>query len=189
MRLILIFLVLFSLDLKSQVKINNCDYSDRVQTFYVDQNPGSTYYWSVSAGDIVTQDNNKITILFPDKTGQYVLSLIEVGENGCPGDERKLLIEILPCEEEVIWIPSAFTPNGDGRNDIFMIFGNVKSKDFTFEIYNRWGELIFLSQDPKLGWDGRYKGKFVQDDLYLYKLQCRVNSKIFVKNGTITLIK
>lgn len=189
MRWILIFLVLLSFDLKSQIVFNNCDYSDRVQSFYVDLTSGSTYYWSVSEGELLSQDNNKVTILFPDKFGKFVVSVIEISENGCPGDERKLLVESLPCEEEVIWIPSAFTPNGDGRNDIFNIFGNIKSKDYALEIYNRWGELIFLSNDPKLGWDGKYKGKSVQDDLYIYKLQCRINSKIFIKNGTITLIK
>jgi gliding motility-associated-like protein len=98
-------------------------------------------------------------------------------------------VEITPCQDEVIWIPSAFTPNGDNRNDIFRVMGNISSKEFSLQIYNRWGELIFESNDVEIGWNGTYKGTLVQDDIYTYKVFCLVNSRYFLKYGSVTLIR
>jgi len=160
-----------------------------VQTFYVDLNPGSTYNWSVTGGTIISENLNRITVLFPNTQSTFVISVIDNITAGYPGHQKKLLVESLPCDEEVIWIPSAFTPNGDGLNDVFYVMGLISGERFSFEVYNRWGERLFTSNDPSLGWDGTYKGKIVQDDVYVYKVFCMVNSRYFAKYGSITLFK
>jgi gliding motility-associated-like protein len=188
MRNILLILLFFSSFLKSQsFSYQNCDSVDRIQKFYVDYNSGSTYNWSVSDGYILSQINNKVTVIFPDSNSVYVLSVVEYNSSGCPGYEKKVLIESKPCE--IIWIPNTFTPDDDNLNDIFKIYGKVDEKDFVLEVYNKWGEMIFKSNNPEYGWDGRFNNKIAQDDVYVYKVICRVNKKYFIKYGTVTLLK
>jgi gliding motility-associated-like protein len=69
---------------------------------------------------------------------------------------------------EGLFIPNAFTPNGDGKNDIFrpLIFGNVTS--FTFVIYNRWGGLVYETHDPAGGWNGKINGLSAQKGTYVW---------------------
>jgi gliding motility-associated-like protein len=70
-----------------------------------------------------------------------------------------------------IWLPTAFTPDGNGRNDVLYVRGGG-FKTFDFSIYNRYGDLIFVSRDIAFGWDG--KSQFTSDempaDAYVYKL-------------------
>jgi gliding motility-associated-like protein len=190
MRLIFTFiLALLSFNLLSQVSFNNCDSTNRVQIFYVDMNEGSTYNWSISGGVILETNQNRVTVLFPDTIGKFVISLIEFNENGCPGNVKKLIVELEPCENEVIWFPTVFTPNGDGLNDVFNILGEFSGDEFELEIYDRWGVSLFISNDKLKGWDGTYRGRLVQDGVYVYRLFTKLNSKYFIKYGTVTLIK
>ena len=72
------------------------------------------------------------------------------------------------CEPPLnIWIPNAFTPNGDGKNDVFNIESVNKIKDFHLYIYNRWGQVIFETNDISHGWDGKYKENEMQSGVYI----------------------
>jgi gliding motility-associated-like protein len=73
--------------------------------------------------------------------------------NGC--DSIRIL-NISACE---LFFPNAFTPNGDGKNDLFKALNAVNLKDFHLVIYNRWGQLVFETRDPNQGWDGFINGK------------------------------
>ena len=86
--------------------------------------------------------------------------------------------------------PTAFTPNGDGRNEIFSPLGTRYIKTMTFEIYNRWGELVFTSSDPLKGWDGNYQGTNAQTGVYAYLLKYTntANESKLIK-GNVTLIR
>jgi gliding motility-associated-like protein len=75
-------------------------------------------------------------------------------------------------------VPNAFSPNRDGHNDIFipnaiLIFNNTGNPilDYNLEIYNRWGEMVFISNDAKTGWDGTYQGQVCQQGQYIYKVK------------------
>ena len=89
-------------------------------------------------------------------------------------------------------VASAFTPNGDGLNDIVKprIQPGCDVSGYLFNIYNRWGELVFSSDVPGKGWDGTYKGEKCELGVYMYSLQffLGVNNKSIVKSGSITLI-
>jgi gliding motility-associated-like protein len=67
-------------------------------------------------------------------------------------------------------IPSSFSPNGDGLNDMFRPT-LINYQDYTMTIFNRWGEAIFESDKPENGWDGTYQGKVVQNGVYLYNIR------------------
>lgn len=73
--------------------------------------------------------------------------------------------------ELIAYIPNAFSPNDDGLNDTFIPITNASVDDFvTLQIFNKWGELIYQSSDLNKGWNGNYKGKEVQNDVYLWTL-------------------
>ncbi|MBL7910068.1 MAG: gliding motility-associated C-terminal domain-containing protein, partial [Bacteroidia bacterium] len=97
-----------------------------------------------------------------------------------------------------IYIPNAFTPDKNGRNDVFMPYGyGIKEDNYKMEIFDRWGELIFTSTDFRKGWDGSVKGSDInadrgaaQDGVYIYKIQItdlENNKKLYV--GHVTLLK
>jgi gliding motility-associated-like protein len=89
-------------------------------------------------------------------------------------------------------VPNAFTPNGDGLNDVFtpIISNSDQVKYYRFEVYNRWGQLIFESNKPGEGWDGKYKGKLSQFGAYNWKVSYDVpNQDSINANGHVTLVK
>lgn len=89
----------------------------------------------------------------------------------------------------LLFVPNAFSPNGDGTNDIFLIKG-ASIKSFKIEIFNRWGELIFESTDIENSWDGTYRGVPVPEGVYAYMLNFRgFDNRLQVRQGNITLIR
>lgn len=84
-----------------------------------------------------------------------------------------------------MYIPSAFSPNGDGINDMFGVKGEG-IRDFQILIYNRWGEVIFESTDARKQWDGMFKGNPVEQGTYVYKLYASGIMK--AKTGAVTVI-
>ena len=98
-------------------------------------------------------------------TGSYVIELIVETPYGC-FDTVSYTVQVEP--NFTFHIPNSFTPNGDGVNDYFFGIGEY-IKNYRMEIYDRWGELIFLSSNMEYSWDGRYKGKDVQQGQYVSK--------------------
>jgi gliding motility-associated-like protein len=92
----------------------------------------------------------------------------------------------------VPYIPNAFTPNGDGINDVFRITG-LPAENITrynFQIFNRWGQVVFHTNDIMEGWDGRSKGEYCSPDVYPWVIFWEDNKKTRVTNkGTITLLR
>lgn len=95
---------------------------------------------------------------------------------------------VLAKDRMGIYIPNAFTPNGDGVNDVFSVSG--RSIDhFDMEIYNRWGAKIFESEDPKKAWDGTYQGVVVPQGDYIYKVFARgYDKKPFSQVGSVMVL-
>lgn len=101
------------------------------------------------------------------------------------------------CNKGAIYVPNAFTPNGDGKNDIFFIgksFGVQEIK--SFNVFNRWGELVFSrknirANEPGSGWDGRVKGQTVETTtVFVYTIEAICNEGLpVVIKGTVTLVK
>lgn len=86
-------------------------------------------------------------------------------------------------------LPEAFTPNGDGTNDVYAVNGwGFCLREFNFKIFDRWGEKLFETSDPHINWDGRYMNKDVETGVYVYQLTAltRDDEKLSRK-GTITL--
>ena len=88
-----------------------------------------------------------------------------------------------------IYIPNVFTPNGDGNNDIFYVYG-ANIKQFNIKIFNRWGEKVFESNDLQTGWDGRYQGIKQDPNVYVYEAYfVLLDNTTYHKNGSVTLVR
>ena len=121
-----------------------------------------------------------------DKPGTYALSVTDA--NGCNGHNTILIVQ-KNCLNGV-YIPTAFTPNNDRRNDIFLarVFGKVVS--FKLQVYNRLGQLIFSTSNPAKGWDGSLSGIAASNGTYLYQCSFQLEGgQPILKKGTLVLIR
>jgi gliding motility-associated-like protein len=98
-----------------------------------------------------------------------------------------------PVQQQVlpdgVFIPNSFTPNGDGLNDMFRVYG-YKIATLKLVVFNQWGEKLFESSDQSRGWDGTYKGKVQPSGVYMYV--CRMvltDGTVMDKKGAINLIR
>ncbi len=112
---------------------------------------------------------------------------------GCRASDSVTIL--LYCDNSMVFIPNAFTPNSDGQNDVFYPRGAGIEIIKTFRIYNRWGEMVFEREnielnDAKNAWDGSYKGGDPKPDVYVYIMEatCYTGENISVK-GDVTIIK
>lgn len=102
-------------------------------------------------------------------TGFQVVQLIVTHPNGCT-DTTQQRLDVIPRYS--YFLPNAFTPNNDGKNDGFRGKGITEFlSDFSMQIYNRWGELIFETNDPQQSWDGTHRGKPCKAGVYVYVVE------------------
>jgi gliding motility-associated-like protein len=113
--------------------------------------------------------------------------LTAIADNGCTDTARSPLIML--DGEPKPWTPSAFTPNNDGTNDLFKIYG-IAIGVVDFRVYSRWGEMVFQTTDPKQGWDGTFLGMNSSTDVYVYEARIKMLSgKKYLLKGDVTLIR
>ncbi|MES2701017.1 MAG: choice-of-anchor L domain-containing protein [Bacteroidota bacterium] len=143
------------------------------------------YTWTPNDGSLTDDDINN-PIARPQETTVY--SVRAMNEWGCI-DTATLIINVDESMAECI--PSAFTPNGDGLNDVFRLLCNKYQKLVDFKVYNRWGEVIYTnSTDPKKGWDGTFNGVPQDMGVYHYVLIVGRPGQLDVMyKGDVTLIR
>jgi len=101
----------------------------------------------------------------------------------------------LICAQGRVYIPNAFTPDGDRLNDIFYVKGKGIRSIKSMRVYNRWGQVVFETlnaniEDPARGWDGTYQGKMAEGAVYVYYIEFVCDTgELFARKGTITLIR
>ncbi len=121
-----------------------------------------------------------------ENIGDYLVSLIVTSDFGCTDSISKV---ITVDDEYSIYIPNAFTPNGDGINDTFQPKGSGFTK-YNLNIFDRWGTRIFQSNDLTNAWDGFLKGAHCEDGVYTYKITLlTIGGKAKDLTGSVTLIK
>jgi gliding motility-associated-like protein len=128
---------------------------------------------------------NRIESFLISDTTQISAKLTIIDTNNCIAEKLKLIVYNVPYH-----IPNAFTPNQDGINDVFRIYGLYKFKSFSLTIYNRWGEIVFKSNEPKNGWNGQYMGETMPTGHYLYNIEIEnQNGSKTHEKGTVILIR
>ncbi len=139
--------------------------------------PYASYLWNT--GEAV----RSITI---KQAGRYWLEVRD--NNGCKGRDTAEVAG-KQCMKG-FWVPSAFTPNGDGKNDVFrpLIFGNIER--YSFAVYNRWGEKIFESREPGEGWNGTAKGVANGTTTYVWICSYQLAGEpAHQEKGTVILVR
>lgn len=144
---------------------------------------GVTYWWDLGNGETSTEVYPQTTY---DEPGWYDITLVAWNEIGCVDTIQKP-IQIKP--EFYFYAPNAFTPDADGFNDEFSV-SIINPKKFNIQIFNRWGELIYESDDPRFKWDGTYRNKPVQDGVYVYKIfLTSINDDYIEHNGHVSVLR
>jgi gliding motility-associated-like protein len=135
----------------------------------------SSYQW---------QDGSVGSNLNVKRPGLY--SVLVTDNCGTARDE--ILVKETACD---IRFPSAFTPNNDGKNELFKVLGTLKMGEYHLVVYNRWGQKVFETNDYTRGWDGKINGRSQQSGVYVW--HCRLkkldNPRIITMKGTVMLIK
>lgn len=126
---------------------------------------GDAWQWYFEDLDSSNMEHPTYTF---EEPGIYNTQLIVTTNDGCT-DQIEYQVEIL--EASVVYVPNSFTPDGDGLNDFFFpVVTGVAEDDYTFFIFNRWGELIYESYHIGQQWDGTFKGQEVKSDVYVWKV-------------------
>lgn len=108
--------------------------------------------------------------------------------NTCKGRDS-IVITLNDCLEG-LYVPTAFTPNNNGSNDVFtpLLFGDMQS--YSFQVYNRWGQVVFQTTERGVGWDGNYRGKNQDTNIFVWKCTYQLNGgKVENRKGTVLLLK
>jgi gliding motility-associated-like protein len=148
-----------------------------------------TYLWSPGESLSCTDCYNPVASM--SVTTTYNVDVLS--SHGCKASDSVRIL--LYCDNSMLYMPTAFTPNGDGQNDVFYPRGIGLKTIKTFRIYNRWGEMIFERSginlnDESNGWDGTYKGDTPHADVYVYVLEgiCYTGEDVHLK-GDVTIIR
>jgi gliding motility-associated-like protein len=123
-------------------------------------------------------------------TGTPIYYIVKgTNAEGCSSSDS-ILIDVKAINKSLFLMPSAFTPNNDGKNDCYRAKSWGYVTDFEFSIFNRWGERVFYAKNPTQCWDGTYKGVPQKTDVYVYIIKAKslCESSVFRK-GTFALIR
>ncbi|MEX2483404.1 MAG: gliding motility-associated C-terminal domain-containing protein [Brumimicrobium sp.] len=120
----------------------------------------------------------------PYLTTVYYPSL--TGPNGCTGRDT---VQVVVNFEDVVDVPSAFSPNGDGYNDFIYVKG-IGIVSIDFKVFNRYGQMVFSTKDIDEGWDGTHQGEELNQGVFVYTLEYDlIDGQSGEKSGNITLVK
>lgn len=142
------------------------------------------YYWTPTEYLTYSQSGNPVATPLHDIT--YTVTGVSLLQ-GCPQTDS-VRITVVPQE---VFVPNAFSPNGDGKNDEFRV-GTIRNMINVqeFRIFNRWGQEIFYTNDIRKGWDGTYKGKKQDPGVYHYMMRVAyANGKTKFIKGDVTLVR
>lgn len=149
---------------------------------------GYLYSWSPTTG--VDQPNQALTSVTPPQTTTYIVQVTDPQNSNCSYKNNVTITTYeINCGEPDIFIPNAFSPNDDNENDEFQIRGKVL-ESIELKIYNRWGEMVFETNDLNKAWDGQFDGKKVDQAVFVYQLDAIcIDGRSFKKKGNITVIR
>jgi gliding motility-associated-like protein len=182
-----------------QVNVDGCDSSGSIAVTYISKPqlnivpdttlcisqqlvldasyPQSTYLWQ----DGSTQPQFRVTT-----EGMYTVQVT----NTCGTAEDTSIVKFNNCDCK-FYVPNGFTPNGDGHNDVFRPTFTCRYAHFELRVFGRWGQLLFDSQDPAIGWDGTLRGTLQPPGTYVWMMsyQDQLTGKTLDKKGTVVLIR
>jgi gliding motility-associated-like protein len=155
----------------------NAEYFGNIETkLFARANPGFVFsHWEIETGPLLypeTLDSNGVDLQGPDR----VVAVFIPTE--------------IPFASTGVHVPNAFSPNGDGNNDLLLLFVGEDVLSFTFTVYDRWGNMVLRTSDPTFKWDGTFNNRALNTGVFAYELDIRyIGGLQEIKAGNITLIR
>jgi len=166
-------------------------FGDSVQLFaQINQPPGNNFVltWEPATGLSCIECDNPIASPLDDIT--YI---VKASDGTCEAFDE---ITVFVDRDRDVFIPNIFSPNGDGSNDVFMIFGGAGVQNvISFRVYDRWGEMLyeaenFTTNDPAYGWDGMYRDQRLNPGVFVYVAEVAfIDGTILPYKGDVTLVR
>jgi gliding motility-associated-like protein len=145
---------------------------------------GLSYVWTADDTTGLSATNIPNPVASPPNTTTYTCSITDAA--GCTA-VRQVTVTIL--HNNNFFVPTAFSPNEDGRNDLLFLRGN-NLRNVQFTVFDRWGEKVFETNDISIGWDGRYKGKQLNSGVFTWVATMMYDdANTVTESGTTTLIR
>ncbi len=151
---------------------------------FTDKSYTNIIAWNWDFGDGTGNATNQNPSYFYQNSGKYPVTLIVMDNNGCTDTTVQDFIVFMPP-----LVPSGFSPNGSGQNDVLYVLGGPFI-EFQFDIYNNWGELIFMSNEQSTGWDGTKNGIEQPMGVYIYQVRAVTEDEVVhTLEGDVTLLR
>jgi gliding motility-associated-like protein len=185
-----IFFILFlfmSLVTSAQQLIELCAGETKTVTYFSTSTGDGTTSWLVNG---IVYNTDEITYTYNNE-GTY--NIVVRRENGPCYVEQTLQVVVSECPGVTYWVPNCFTPDGNEHNQLFgpMMIDGFDINGFEFIVINRWGNIVWESQDPNGKWDGTYQNKMCTDGVYIWKLTFNVfgNDDKITDHGHLTILR
>ena len=135
----------------------------------------------------MTSPSSQQTLATVSETTDYTVTVTD----GICTESATVQVKVMAvvCDRTFVYVPNAFSPNGDGKNDQLKVRSAIAT-EIEFKVFDRWGELVFETTDINTGWDGTFRGRKLDPDVYDYYLRavCVGGTEEIIK-GNITLLK
>jgi gliding motility-associated-like protein len=178
------------IDLGDDITIKYGDTTKLFLESYFTRNQSFKYLWKTDYSNFISCTACQSPMVFPTNTASY--SLVVTNNDGCTAtDEIIVKVNYAP----VIEVPTGFTPNGDGVNDLLLIHGDSNIKIKYFNIYSREGSLVysmedFYINDTKMGWDGTQRGQKLPAETFIWGMEVEYpNGQTETLKGNTTLLR
>lgn len=154
---------------------------EELTIFVQDSVTGSVYTWS-------TGETGTHISVQPSEDTDYIVTVTDA--NGCTAtDLVTVTVRRAQCDETDVFIPTAFSPNGNKTNETFKPYSHFIDEMYMV-IYNRWGQEVFSTNEKNGEWDGTFKGQDLAPDSYAFYIKVRcINAEEYIKRGNVTLIR
>jgi len=153
------------------------------ETAFLDASGGVEYSWSPSTG--LSDPNSENPLATPESTITYTVTVTTA--IGCVFTDE---VTVIVSTDALVGVPNAFSPNEDGVNDGFTIIVRGQLASYNLQVYNRWGETIFQSNDFTNSWNGNIEGDAQPMGAYVYVLNYTdLNGESFMQQGNFTLVR
>ena len=141
----------------------------------------ASYVWKPAAALVTPQSLTPSTVPL---LNDAVFNLAIVDAEGCTAS-ADLQVKVL----HKLYMPTAFTPNNDGLNDVFRIPAGTSLALHSFSVFYRWGNAVFPTTDISRGWDGKFLGQDSNSGMYVYTIKGLFNNKEVLIKGTLSLLR
>jgi gliding motility-associated-like protein len=184
---VFIWFLLTSLVVLSQQTFELCVGETKTVTYTAISNGVGANVWSVNGIIYLSED----LIYTFEQTGTYNITVKR--ENGPCYVEETLQVFVMECPGVTYWVPNCFTPDGNENNQLYgpVMVNGYDINGFEFLVFNRWGQIVWESNDPNGRWDGTFDNKMCTEGVYVWKLTFNVfgNDDKVTNHGHLTLIR